>query len=215
MSWSGIYPRPGEPVRSPLRLLATLLLLGPPSLHAQDAAANRTLGSASAPVTVYEMSDFQCPYCRNFATQTFSAINNEYIKTGKVRWVFVNFPLTDLHPNAVAAAEFAMCAARQKKFWPAHDRLYAMQDRWAELGDPAPFFLAQIKPLGLDQQTTLDCLTSRATLPAIRDDALGAAKSGAKSTPSFYIEGGMMVGAQPLAVFRHVLDSIVTAKGHR
>ena len=108
-----------------------------------------------------------------------------------------------------------MCAARQKKFWPAHDRLYAMQDRWAPLENPAAFFVAQISSLGLDRDKTMDCLTSRATVAAIRDDALGAAKSGAGSTPSFYIEGGMMVGAQPLTAFRHVLDSIVAAKQQR
>src|SRR5690606_39891439 len=121
-------------------------------------------------------------------------------------WIFVNFPIPQLHANAVAAAEFAMCAARQGKFWPAHDRLYATQDQWEALRNPGPFFLAQVKPLGLDEQPVLACLQSGETRATIRSDAEGAARSGAGSTPSFYIEGGILEGAQPIAVFRHVLD---------
>ena len=68
-----------------------------------SATTTRAKGSPSAPVTVYEMSDFQCPYCRRFALETFPAIEKEYITPGKVRWVFVNYPLTSIHANAVAA----------------------------------------------------------------------------------------------------------------
>lgn len=183
--------------------------------HGQDLVANRTKGSAKAPVTVYEMSDFQCPYCRDFTVETFPTIEAEYIKTGKVKWVFVNFPIPQLHKNAVAAAEFAMCSARQQKFWPAHDRLYARQGEWARLADPAPWFLAQVKSLDLDQAALMTCLTGGTTRNAIRADAEGAAKSGAGSTPSFYIEGGMMVGNHPIADFRQVLDSIIALKQRR
>ena len=99
----------------------------PAALPAQQAdapLAGRSKGAASAPVTVYEMSDFQCPYCRRFALETFPTLEREYIATGKVRWVFVNFPLTSIHPNAVAAAEVALCAAQQGAFWQVHDLLY-------------------------------------------------------------------------------------------
>jgi len=200
---------------SRLILPVLLAMLAVPA-QAQDLVANRTRGSATAPVTVYEMSDFQCPYCRDFAVKTFPILEAEYIKTGKVRWIFVNFPIPQIHKNAVAAAEFAMCAARQQKFWPTHDRLYARQDDWAELADPVPYFLAQVKPLGLNEAATMACLTSGTTRATIRADAEGAVKSGAGSTPSFYIEGGMMVGNHPLANFRQVLDSIVATKqgGH-
>src|SRR5438876_6581875 len=98
-----------------------------------DPLAVRTKGAATAPVTVYEMSDFQCPYCKRHVDQTFPALEKEYIATGKVRWVFINFPLISIHPNAQAAAEFAMCAAREGKFWPAHDLLYRRQTSWAPL----------------------------------------------------------------------------------
>jgi protein-disulfide isomerase len=192
-------------------MLAALLAVLPAILPAQ-ALASRTKGRADAPVTVYEMSDFQCPFCRRFWVESFSTIEKEYINTGKVRWIFINYPIAQRHPNAVPAAEFAMCAAKQGKFWPAHDRIYESQAEWAPLPDAGPFFAAQIAPLRLNREQMLGCLERGETLPLIRQDAEGAVRSGARSTPSFYIEGGMMSGAQPLAVFRRVLDSVVAVK---
>src|SRR5690349_6195616 len=97
------------------------------SASARSPLAGRIRGSASAPVTVYEMSDFQCPYCREFALNTFPAIDSAYVATGRVRWAFVNFPLTSIHHNAAAAAEVALCAAQQGGFWRVHDLLYQHQ----------------------------------------------------------------------------------------
>lgn len=195
--------------RWPSLLLAALVA---PTLAAQDPLAARTKGQADAPVTVYEMSDFQCPFCRRFALETFPTIEREYIATGKVRWIFVNYPLTQLHPNAVAAAEFGLCAARQGAFWPAHDRLYADQERWASLRDPGAYFLSLAKPLGLDDKALLACLQSGTARATVQQDAEGAVRSGATATPAFYIEGGIMEGAQPIGVFRTVLDSIIKMK---
>src|SRR4051812_1325063 len=86
--------------------ILTLTLVSP--LIGQTKAApldTRSKGSPKAPVTVYEMSDFQCPYCRRFAEETFPSVDRSYISAGKVRWVFINFPLTDIHPHAAAAAQ--------------------------------------------------------------------------------------------------------------
>ena len=174
--------------------------------------AGRVRGSASAPVTVYEMSDFQCPYCREFAVNTFPAIDSTYVATGRVRWAFVNFPLTSVHHNAVAAAEVALCAAHQGGFWRVHDLLYQHQEVWAPLKEPAAFFLTLADSAKLSKPALLACLQSPATEEAIRADAQGAERSGATSTPTFYIEGGLLVGAQPLPVFRQVLDSILKGK---
>ena len=107
-----------------------------------DRATARTKGRPDAPVTIYEMSDFQCPYCRDFTLQTMPSLEREYIKSGKVRLTFINLPLTGMHRNAMAAAELAMCAARQGKFWLVHDRLFQRQPQWAELKDPNPYLLA-------------------------------------------------------------------------
>jgi len=177
--------------------------------------AGRVRGSAAAPVTVYEMSDFQCPYCREFAINTFPALDSAYVATGRVRWAFVNFPLTSVHHNAVPAAEVALCAAQQGAFWRVHDLLYQHQELWAPLKEPAAFFLTLADSAKLSKPALLACLQSPATEEAIRADAQGAERSGATSTPTFYIEGGLLVGAQPLAIFRQVLDSILKAKTGR
>jgi protein-disulfide isomerase len=179
---------------------------------ARDPLAGRIRGSATAPVTVYEMSDFQCPYCRRFALETFPALDSAYIATGKVRWAFVNFPLTSVHQNALAAAEVAMCAVRQNAFWRMHDLLYRHQDVWSPLKEPGAFFLSLADSAKLSRPSLLACVQSPATQEAVRADAQGAERSGATSTPTFYIEGGLMVGAQPLPVFRQVLDSILRGK---
>lgn len=171
--------------------------------------AQRTKGSAQAPVTVYELSDFQCPFCRQQAMETFPAIEREFITPGKVRWIFLNFPLTQLHANALAASEFAMCAARVDQFWPIHDLLFRYQGKWAPLKDPAPFLITLADSAGFPRADLLTCLDKHETLDLIRAEAEGAAKSGVQSTPTVYIEGvGLLAGAAPVEIFRRVLDSI-------
>lgn len=199
-------------VRATLATLA-VVLAGAFGLSAQDTTLNaRSKGSKSAPVTVYEMADFECPYCRDFAMQTFPALEKQYITTGKVRWVFINLPIPSIHPNAVPAAEFAACASREGKFWATHDMLYATQEKWEHLKDVSPYLLSQILPLGLNAGAMQKCLQSGVAANMVRDDVAGAQRSGASSTPSFYIEGGLVEGSRSLQVFQHVLDSIYAAK---
>lgn len=198
-------------------LLAGLILglLGTAGLQAQTASAPlepRSKGSAKAPVTVYEMSDFQCPYCRAFASETFPQLEKEYIRQGKVRWVFINFPLTSVHANAAAAAELALCAAQQRGFWRMHDLLFQYQEAWAPLKEAGPFFVSLADSAGLSKQTVLSCLQSPQTIEQVKADAEGATRSGATSTPTFYIEGGLLEGAVPVKVFRQVLDSVYQQK---
>jgi len=203
-------------MRPAIALLALMLTVSG-TLHAQTAAqlAARTKGVASAPVTVYEMSDFQCPFCRRFASETFPVIEREYIATGKVRWIFVNLPLTSLHPNAVPAAQFAACAARQGRFWPAHDLLFLHQDTWAPLRNPGPFLFSLADTLKLPRAPMAACLESPQTVEEIRLDAEGARRAGAQSTPTFYVEGLLVTGAQPIGLFRQLFDSLHTAKQRR
>jgi protein-disulfide isomerase len=199
------------PVRF-LLVVTTVLLLGAGRIPAQtDPLLARTKGSPRAPVTVYEMSDFQCPFCKRHADQTFPTLEREYNATGKVRWIFINFPLS-MHRNAPPAAELAMCAARVGKFWPAHDLLYRHQKDWEELPNPGNYFLGLADSLKLPRDRIRACLESGATRSEIKDDAAGAMRSGATSTPSFYIEGGMLAGALPVEVWRPILDSVYKAK---
>ena len=194
----------------PLLVAAAAVTALPAALPAQQAdapLAGRSKGASSAPVTVYEMSDFQCPYCRRFALETFPTLESEYINSGKVRWVFVNFPLTSVHPNAAAAAAVAHCAARQGAFWQVHDLLYTHQETWAPLKEPGPFLATLADSAKISRKMLLSCLASSDTRTEIESEAEGSRRAGANSTPSFYIEGGIMSGALPVEVFRRVLDS--------
>jgi len=178
----------------------------------KDLLAERSKGSLRAPIVVYEMSDFQCPYCRQHSVDVFPVLERSYIGTGKVRWVFINFPLTSVHANAAAAAELALCAAHQGKFWPLHDLIFKYQETWAPLREPGPFLLSLADSAGVPHQPMETCLTSAATRDELKADAEGAQRSGAQSTPTFYIDGGLLVGAQPIEVWKQVLDSIYKAK---
>lgn len=198
-------------------VLAVAALTAPTPGLSQTAEqiATRTKGAANAPVTVYEMSDFQCPFCRRFALETFPTLEREFIATGKVKWIYVNLPLTDLHPNAVPAAQFALCAGRQNQFWPAHDLIFQHQATWATLRNPAPFLLSLADTLRLNRAAATSCLQDDAIIEEIRQDAAGSQRAGAQSTPTFYIEGLLVRGAQPVGLFRHLLDSLHTVRTRR
>lgn len=208
--------------RSPLLLLALLAATVAPARAQSPAPPDRDLvearskGSPTAPIRVVEMSDFQCPWCRKFTLETSAALDSEYVRTGKVHWIFLNLPIPQLHPNAVAGAELAMCAAGRGKFWPMHDLLYRNQDTWAPLRDPEPYLLTLVDSLRIPRDSILPCLRAGEARALVERDANAAARVGATSTPSFLIEGALLTGAYPVEVFRHVIDSIyaVRTAGH-
>ncbi|MEO6068794.1 MAG: thioredoxin domain-containing protein [Gemmatimonadales bacterium] len=183
-----------------------------PGTQGSDLLEQRSKGSPTAPVRVVEMSDFQCPWCRRFSTETAALLDQEYVATGKVRWIFINFPISQLHPNAVAAAEMAMCSATQGKFWPMHDLLFKYQDKWAPLREPGQFLLTLADSLHIARDSIVPCLQEGRTRALVQRDANTASRLGAQSTPSFLIEGALLSGAYPVDLFRHVLDSIYRAK---
>ena len=173
----------------------------------------RTKGAPSAPIVVYEASDFQCPYCRDFWEQTLPLLEEEYINTGKIRLVFLNFPLTSIHPNAPAAHEFAMCAAEQGRFWEAHDLLFEHQRAWATLSEPGPYLRLLLDSIDVTRTDFDACLTSGRVRGIIVAEGEAMYRSGLQSTPSFVINGGLLPGAQPIEVWRPILDSLVAAAG--
>jgi protein-disulfide isomerase len=159
------------------------------------------------------MADFQCPACRLFAVQVLPTLEREYVETGKVRWVFINLPLTSIHPNALAAAEVAVCAGRQGKFWQTHDLLYKEQDGWAKLPQPRDVLIGLALRAGADRAKLLACVSGGTARAEVELDAQRAARTGARATPSFYIEGGLLEGApytpDPM---RSVLDSVYATR---
>jgi protein-disulfide isomerase len=201
-----------------VKTLLLLTLLPAVLAQAADPLTARSKGRADAPVTVYEMADFQCPACRMFAVTVLPSLDSEFIQTGKVRWVFINLPLTSIHPNAMAAAEVAMCASRQGagRFWALHDALYRHQDEWAKLAQPRDSLVALAQRAGAARAKLLACLAEGSARKTVELDAERAARSGAHATPSFYIEGGLLEGApytpEPM---RKLLDSIYAVRTRR
>lgn len=156
-----------------------------------------SLGPKDAPIVIVEFSDFQCPYCKRFHQQTFEALMAAY--PGKIRFVYRNLPLTTIHPEALPAAEASLCAHEQGAFWPYHDRLFQ-----GELGEAA--YLRYAQELNLDVKRFQQCLQERRYRDFVEKDMEFAINLGVRSTPTFFINGIALVGAQPLEVFQDVID---------
>ncbi len=169
-------------------------------------------GNENAPVTIIEFSDFQCPFCGKFFRQTYHQLEEKYIKTGKVKLVYKDFPLS-FHKYAEKAAEAANCAYEQGKFWEYHDLLFANQDEWGNVGESK--FIEYAQQLGLDMNKFRSCLNeSKYKNEIIQDYNLGV-RLGVKGTPTFIINGVVIVGAQPYPVFENVIEQALVAAGNK
>ena len=172
----------------------------------------RIRGSASAPVWLIEVSDFQCPFCKQWHDASFAAIDSEYVKPGKVRLAYLNFPLSSIHPNARAAAEAAMCASVQGKFWQLHESLFATQARWEGQSNPLPTFDSLAVAAGVDAPAWRNCMTTHATARLIDADRDRSRSAGVQSTPTFFIGDRKLEGAYPTDSFRVAIDSALARK---
>ena len=157
-----------------------------------------SLGPANAPITLVEFADFQCPFCREWEQQTYKPLLAAY--PGKIRIVYRDFPLTSIHPNAMPAAEAAQCANEQGKFWDFHDKLFASEN----LSDDVYKQYAQ--ELGLDMNKFNECASTHKYAKNIQADSDFATNLGINSTPTFFINGLALIGAQPLNAFTSVID---------
>jgi len=171
-----------------------------------------TQGLSTARVTVVEFSDFQCPYCYRFFNQTYPGLKRDYVDTGKVKYVFRNFPL-EFHRQARPAALAAECAGSQGKFWEMHDGLFANQKR---LGPELYVSLAE--ELQLDTQIFKTCLASSIKRQSLEVETSLAEELGVRGTPTFFVgklKDGHVVnatriaGAQPLSNFARVIDAML------
>jgi protein-disulfide isomerase len=145
-------------------------------------------GQASAPVTVVEFGDFQCPACGYFATQLEPAFIKDYIDTGKVRFLFHDFPLAQ-HRNAVIAAEAVHSAGDQGKYWEMHDLMYARQNEWAESQQPEALFATYAQELQLNMDEFQQALSSHKHRADVVAAGQAATTAGVRSTPTFVIDG--------------------------
>ncbi|MFH1722232.1 MAG: thioredoxin domain-containing protein [Candidatus Altiarchaeota archaeon] len=165
-----------------------------------DVGDNPTIGNSDAPVTIIEYSDFQCPYCSRFITGAYAEIKKQYIDTGKVRLAFKHFPL-GFHENAQKAAEATECANDQGKFWQYHDKLFENQGS-LDVDNLKKY----AQDLGLDMRTFTSCLDSGKHEQAVKKDMADGTQAGVQGTPSFLINGKLVVGAQPFENFKTAID---------
>ncbi len=172
------------------------------------------IGNKNAKVYVIEFSDFQCPFCRRFREQTLSQIDNDYIKTGKVYFVYRDFPLEQIHPAAIPAALAAECADEQGKFWEYHDIIFAEQQKQGSGtiqydADDLKQWAAQVD--GLNTQQFNQCLDSQKYAQEVQKDFQDGATAGVQGTPTFFIGSPQkgwtpLVGAQPYSAFKAAID---------
>jgi len=159
-------------------------------------------GSAAAPVTVVKFEDFQCPYCKR-AQATLAELTSRYGK--KVKLVHRDFPISNIHPLAWKAHEAARCASEQGKFWPYHDLLYSNAPK-ASVED----LKAYAQQAGLTMPAFDQCLTSGKYKALIQKDLDEGARLGVNGTPTFFINGRVLSGAQPLETFVGIVDDELT-----
>jgi protein-disulfide isomerase len=167
------------------------------------------LGKATAPVTMIEFSEFQCPYCARFATTVMSDIKKEYIDTGKLRFVFRNYPLP-FHKYAAQAAEAAACAGDQGMFWEMHDILFQNHDK-LDTNDLKSYG----EKIGLFMNDYLFCMDSDKHAEEIQKDLTDGRRAGVTGTPTFFIgttredgriEGTLVKGIQPFDTYKTVIE---------
>ena len=206
-----------------LQEIKQLLLQGPPeptqllpeNLIAVADAPSR--GNPEALLTLIEFSDYQCPFCARHARDTFAEIDKTYVSTGKIRYVFRNFPIESIHPQAFRAQEAAACAEEQGKFWEMHARLF---DNQKALG--AEDLPKHAQAIGLEMSQFQTCFDSRRLSARIRQDISEGRSLGVSGTPMFFIgmtqpkDGKvkalrMLRGAQDFEAFRSAIESLLAA----
>ncbi|HEY3204670.1 MAG TPA: DsbA family protein [Thermoanaerobaculia bacterium] len=208
-------------IQKDLQEIKTLLqrpagLPPPPQNVVLELGKNPFKGENKAKLTLIEFSDYQCEFCGRYVRETAPQIEKEYVATGKLKYVFVDFPLESIHKFAFKASEAAHCAGEQGKFWQMHDRLFANQ---TSLEPWTPHAQA----LGLDVPEFEACMSSGKYAEEIRKNLAEGGKAGVAGTPLFFLAYtdpssskvktiSRLSGAQPFAAFKAQIDQLLAAQ---
>lgn len=166
---------------------------------------SNTQGKADAPVTIIEYSDFQCPYCLRYHTETFPRILQEYVAAGKVKISYKEYPA--LGDISFLAAQAAECAADQNAFWGYHTALFDERSRAGRIPqNKADLIKLASTALKIDMPTFSKCLNEDQTTGRVQIDSEEGQRFGVRGTPSFLINGKLVVGAQPYSVFKAAIE---------
>lgn len=179
----------------------------------EEAATARAKGAEDAQVVVFEIADFQCPYCAQFAAEVFPHIDSAYVQTGRVQWVYVNLPLP-AHREAWAAAEAALCAgAVSGRFWEVHDLLYERQAEWSGHSDAPRRFTLMARDAGVAMDDYERCVREDRVAPLIVQDLLGATAADISGTPTFIVNRqSKIVGVRSFDEWREILDAALASR---
>ena len=176
-------------------------------------AEGHVYGSDSAPVTIMEFADFECPGCASFSALAGRDIKERLVPTGNVRFVFFDFPL-NIHANAPAAHLAAGCAAEQGKFWEMHDQLFAGQFDWntQATSNPRPIFTEYAKTVGVNVDEWNACYDAQRPLARIEANRNYGIAQQVGSTPTIAIEGQLYPGGLSGDQIKQIVDSILAAR---
>jgi len=172
----------------------------------ERADRGRIRGNPQAGLWIIEASDFQCPYCKMWHDSTYGSLVKDYVESGRVRLAYLNFPLSQ-HQNAMPAAEAAMCASVQDKFWPMHDSLFSSQQTWETLPNAVPAFDSLAARLGVAMPAWRNCVARHLTRPLIEADYARSKSAGVGSTPTFFVGDQQLSGFQGYPFFRQVVEA--------
>ena len=166
-----------------------------------------SIGNKNAKVTMIEFSDYQCPFCRIFWKESFSQLKKEYIDTGKVKFVYRDYPLS-FHPMSEPSAQAGECADDQGKYWEFHDKIFGEEDKKGQ--GTVTYTIQELKlwasQIGLNQADFNKCLDSGKYKEEVQKDFNDGTSAGVSGTPSTFINGRLVVGAQPYASFKAIID---------
>jgi len=175
----------------------------------------RLMGRDSGAVWLVMISDFQCPYCKQWHDSSMAAVKRDYVDPGKVRVAYLNLPLPQ-HPHARMEAEASMCAGAQDKFWPYSEALFRDQNSLNNRADVKPYLDSIAKVNQLDMTEFARCRGTKAIKALIDSDIQQATRSGVRSTPSFLVGEFLVEGATPYPDFRRAIDTaLITARTKR
>ncbi len=186
-------PAPAEAVAGPT----------PASIAQADDAM--VLGDPEAAVTIVEFSDYECPFCAKYNLETFPMVKGELIDTGRVHYVFKDYPLAGLHPRAAQAHVAARCAGDQGAYWDMHARLFERQSEWSRSSDRGDVLESFAADLGLETSSFAACLASGRWDAAVDADVAEGTRLGVRGTPTFFVNGYPLVGAHPFEVIEEVV----------
>jgi protein-disulfide isomerase len=172
----------------------------------------RVKGDEDAPIRIVEISDFECPFCRQYYEETMGALDSLYIQTGKVRYVWISYANPG-HSRAWPSIEAAFCAGAVGKFWPMHDVLFERQGEWSSAADPFTTFVEYAEELGIDPASFGACMRDDLLAPFLLGDYTNVMRAGISSTPYFILADSVAIrGAAPIENFRTAIDELLALK---